>query len=133
MTILPCDHGFHHGCFNEWLKRSSTCPCCRAGCPTDISLRDFVENKYSDDYLKLRTISLELAFEGSVENLCRDEMVDMMVSHLEHLRNGTKSVSAFVSFTDKIIWNTKPFNPSKVRLKPCRAFVNTDDKIVCIS
>ena len=27
---LPCGHRFHARCVELWLKRSRTCPCCRA-------------------------------------------------------------------------------------------------------
>jgi hypothetical protein len=29
---LACGHRFHAPCVRQWLRRSRTCPCCRARC-----------------------------------------------------------------------------------------------------
>lgn len=28
-VVLPCTHGFHHGCLERWASRNSSCPQCR--------------------------------------------------------------------------------------------------------
>jgi len=33
MAVLPCDHAFCADCLAPWLRRSATCPTCRAGLP----------------------------------------------------------------------------------------------------
>ena len=43
----PCNHSFHTQCLNVWLRRSSTCPCCR-GVISSIPLEHFSDSD-SDD------------------------------------------------------------------------------------
>lgn len=31
--VLACGHKFHTACLIDWIKRSSTCPCCRLALP----------------------------------------------------------------------------------------------------
>jgi E3 ubiquitin-protein ligase RNF115/126 len=31
VTVLPCNHWFHHPCIGAWLKEHDTCPHCRKG------------------------------------------------------------------------------------------------------
>ncbi|WOL01831.1 hypothetical protein Cni_G10548 [Canna indica] len=37
---LPCLHRFHWGCALRWLRRRSTCPCCRHELPTEDVYRE---------------------------------------------------------------------------------------------
>lgn len=38
VTVLPCDHWFHHECIRAWLSEHDTCPHCRKGImPRDTS------------------------------------------------------------------------------------------------
>lgn len=33
LSVMPCGHGFHSACLDEWLKRSNLCPLCRFSLP----------------------------------------------------------------------------------------------------
>ncbi|XP_074556999.1 uncharacterized protein LOC141812966 [Curcuma longa] len=33
LSVMPCGHGFHAACLNEWLTRSNSCPLCRSSLP----------------------------------------------------------------------------------------------------
>lgn len=36
--VLPCGHGFHPVCIDQWLTRNNTCPTCRRALPTAPSI-----------------------------------------------------------------------------------------------
>jgi hypothetical protein len=36
ITYLPCSHGFHDMCINQWFEKSLSCPVCRVVAVFDI-------------------------------------------------------------------------------------------------
>ncbi|KAM0838850.1 hypothetical protein ACQ4PT_060703 [Festuca glaucescens] len=34
VSMMPCDHCFHHCCISQWLRVSCVCPLCRHALPT---------------------------------------------------------------------------------------------------
>ena len=32
VTLMGCSHVFHDACIDQWLERSTFCPCCKATC-----------------------------------------------------------------------------------------------------
>lgn len=38
IVVTECDHIFHKGCCQEWLKQARTCPVCRTDIPTSLGL-----------------------------------------------------------------------------------------------
>jgi hypothetical protein len=52
VIVNECGHQFHRDCFEDWMKRSRTCPLCRV--LVDLSSIHVVEGMKMDDYLTIR-------------------------------------------------------------------------------
>ena len=70
-TLMPCDHGFHHSCINQWLKQTQSCPVCEIKLTDDIPTKEYIQEKYSPDYLirLMSELGIGVDHEHSDENV----------------------------------------------------------------
>ena len=74
-VFLSCRHNFHAGCLRQWLKKSKTCPICRA---------HFEAGKRNPENRE-EAVMRELAVGGLIEAILEEMMLQVMVEGCVHL------------------------------------------------
>ena len=97
-TLLPCDHCFHHLCINLWLKNNQNCPVCKVALNDDIPTKEYIQEKYSYEYLK--QLMVELGIIETAENKNIDELIEEMIQYFVQL--STKKSFSRKSSNDSI-------------------------------
>jgi hypothetical protein len=75
IVATECDHVFHKGCCQEWLKQARTCPVCRTDIPASLGMDDGGEgdepnsSTFEDSLLFSRGPFRSSQFQQELENL----------------------------------------------------------------
>jgi hypothetical protein len=101
-TLMPCDHSFHHLCINFWLKKNQICPVCKVELNDDIPTKEYIQEKYSYEYLKQLMIELGIIEEKSTGDMGMgmDELTEQMIQYFVQL--STKKSFSRKSSSDSI-------------------------------
>jgi hypothetical protein len=81
-TLMPCDHSFHHLCINFWLKKYQICPVCKVELNDDIPTKEYIQEKYSYEYLKQVMTELGII---EAEDMGIDELTEKMIQYFVQL------------------------------------------------
>jgi hypothetical protein len=98
-TLMPCDHSFHHLCINFWLKKYQICPVCKVELNDDIPTKEYIQEKYSYEYLKQVMTELGI-IEAEAEDMSMDELTEKMIQYFVQL--STKKSFSRKSSSDSI-------------------------------
>lgn len=89
-TLLPCDHGFHYTCINNWLKKTQSCPICGLQLTNDIPTKEYIQEKYSYEYLKQMLLELGLIDNDDIyqnEDKMMEILIEILINYFKKLYN----------------------------------------------
>ena len=115
VRYLPCCHGFHTKCINEWLKTHDTCPECRLslanGLVFDGSILAMTDLNFNDDQGTFSSVGNQY-FTEIIEN-----------------KNGSVSLGS-INIYKKDMAEIKQYIKTEVSLIPSRASANLDETLL---